>query len=89
MTLEIQKRGELDVIRLPERVMLANAPAVRAVDRRGGGTGWRAMDSRRGPARRRASPATGEWSLPPNEPPFPYGEAGGPPGSHHDASGSR
>ena len=30
MNLEIQKRGEFDVIRLPERVMLATAPAVRA-----------------------------------------------------------
>jgi anti-sigma B factor antagonist len=30
MSLEIHKRGDVDVIRLPERVMLATAPAVRA-----------------------------------------------------------
>ena len=30
MTLTIEHRGDVDVVRLPDRVMLANAPAVRS-----------------------------------------------------------
>src|SRR2546430_11965122 len=39
--------------------------------------------------RARAAAGTGDDSLPPNAPPFASGVDGSPPGSHHDASGSR
>src|SRR6185295_18359229 len=40
-------------------------------------------------ASRRATAPTSDADLPPNAPPFASGVAGSPPGSHHDASGSR
>ena len=46
----------------------------------------RARAGRRARARRRGA---AERCLPPNAPPFASGDAGSPPGAHHDASGSR
>ena len=46
----------------------------------------RARSGRRARARRAGA---AECALPPNAPPFASGDAGSPPGSHHDASGSR
>ena len=44
---------------------------------------------RSGRRARGAAAATGDDTLPPNAPPLASGFAGSPPGSHHDASGSR
>ena len=75
-----------------------------AVEHRRGGDRWalrpepydvlarvarRARAARARSASSRAAGGAIERSLPPNAPPFASGDAGSPPGSHHDASGSR
>src|SRR4051794_4756328 len=75
------------------------APTKEALAEIGGRLGPRRTTSSRAYTTRTARPArsassraatpTGDATFPPNAPPLASGDAGSPPGSHHDASGSR